>query len=190
VQVAKNGLLPDLDCHRAGPGRQQRRSTRRRVNNDTSTYSAGIDLDLPIDRVAERNQYRSSLIRWSAARASYDQLRDQIAADARDRLRLIRSAQISLDIQRKGSSWRSCVWTTPTSVCGRAAATTATSSMPRTTSCGPRKPSRRRASLQIQVLQFLRIRAPAGRSRRRGHRARLGPTIRRSEGVNEPKRRQ
>jgi len=102
VAVAKNGLLPDLDITAQAQIGNNAIDPAVAINNDTSTYSAGIDLDLPIDRVAERNQYRSSLIRLERSARGYDQLRDQIAADARDSLRLIKSAQVSLDIQRKG----------------------------------------------------------------------------------------
>jgi outer membrane protein TolC len=42
------------------------------------------------------------LISLERSSRSMQQLRDQIVADTRDALRLIRSAEISLDIQRKG----------------------------------------------------------------------------------------
>jgi hypothetical protein len=102
VQVAKNGLLPDLNVTAQGTVGNRNEDPAVQFNNDTSTYSAGIDLDLPIDRVAERNTYRKSLITLERSSRSYEQLKDQIAADARDAIRLIRSAEVSLDIQRKG----------------------------------------------------------------------------------------
>jgi outer membrane protein TolC len=102
VQVAKNGLLPDLDLNTRGALSNDEEEPARRINRDTVAYSAGIELDLPIDRVAERNQYRSALIRLERVQRSYDELRDQVAADSREAMRLIRSAQVSLEIQRKG----------------------------------------------------------------------------------------
>ena len=72
------------------------------LNNNQTNYSAQVQLDLPIDRVAERNQYRTSLIQLERAQRSFEQMRDQVSADARQSLRLIQSAQVSLDIQRKG----------------------------------------------------------------------------------------
>ena len=101
VAVTKNGLLPDLNLTAQGQVGNHGSAPAVALNNDTSTYSAGIDLEFPLDRLAERNQYRSSLIRLERSSRGYDQLRDQIAADARESLRLIRSAQISLDIQRR-----------------------------------------------------------------------------------------
>ena len=102
VQVAKNGLLPDLDLSARGELSNEDDTPARRIDRDTVGYSAGIDLELPLDRVAERNQYRAALIRLERVQRSYDQLRDEVAADAREAMRLIRSAQVSLEIQRKG----------------------------------------------------------------------------------------
>jgi outer membrane protein TolC len=102
VQVAKNDLLPDLNVSAQGQVGNRNTEPASQLNNDASTYSAGIDLDLPLDRLAERNAYRSSLIRLERSARSAQQMSDQIAADARQSLRLIRSAQISLDIQSKG----------------------------------------------------------------------------------------
>jgi outer membrane protein TolC len=102
VQVAKNGLLPDLDVTARGAVTNDEDKPARAVDRDTLAYSAGIELEIPLDRVAERNQYRASLIRLERVQRTYDELRDQVSADAREAMRLIRSAQISLEIQRKG----------------------------------------------------------------------------------------
>ena len=55
----------------------------------SGTYSAGLNLDLPIDRVAERNQYRASLITLERADRTYRGLRDQVILDVRDSIRTI-----------------------------------------------------------------------------------------------------
>jgi outer membrane protein TolC len=102
VQVARNGLLPDLDLAARGTLSNNDEEPARRIDRDTLGYSAGATLELPVDRVAERNQYRASLIRLERVERTYTQLRDQVAADSREAMRLIRSAQISLEIQRKG----------------------------------------------------------------------------------------
>jgi outer membrane protein TolC len=72
------------------------------LNNDATGYSASVDLDLPLDRVAERNAFRRSLITLERSQRAYVALRDQVAANAREALRQIRSAEISLDLQSKG----------------------------------------------------------------------------------------
>ncbi len=102
VQVQQNQLLPDLNVTaNAGVGNPPG-DPASNLNNNQTNYGASIELDLPLDRVAERNQYRQSLITLERAQRSYEQMRDQVSADARQSLRLIQSAQISLDIQRKG----------------------------------------------------------------------------------------
>jgi outer membrane protein TolC len=102
VQVSKNGLLPDLDLSARGAVANRDNAPAGHLTDDTLAYSAGIDLEIPIDRVSERNQYRASLIQLERVQRTYDELRDQVSADAREAMRLIRSAQISLEIQRKG----------------------------------------------------------------------------------------
>ena len=60
-----------------------------------------MTLDLPLDRVAERNAYRRSLIAYYAARRGYEDLHDRVAADVRASVRAIRQAQSSVSIQRR-----------------------------------------------------------------------------------------
>ena len=102
VQVAKNDLLPDLDVTARGEIGNNDNEAAYRINNDTAAYSAGVNLEIPLDRVAERNQYRASLIGLERAHRNYEQLKDQVAANAREALRLIRAAEVSLQIQQKG----------------------------------------------------------------------------------------
>jgi outer membrane protein TolC len=100
VDNAKNGLLPNLDLvadtrvgnHDGAPASH--------IDGRTWTYNAGVDLDLPLDRLAERNAFRRSLIRLQQSQRTNDELRDRAALDARQRLRAIRSAQLSLEIAR------------------------------------------------------------------------------------------
>lgn len=61
---------------------------------------AGIEFDAPLTRVAERNQYRQSLIEYQQQRRSLMEFRDQIRAGLRARLRQIRLDQINLELRR------------------------------------------------------------------------------------------
>ena len=101
VNVAKNGLLPDLNLLAEGDFGNLDNTAASRLNNDASSYSAGVNLDLPIDRVAERNTYRRSLILLERAQRTYGRLKDQVAIQARDALRSIESAQATLRIQQR-----------------------------------------------------------------------------------------
>ncbi|MFM1872748.1 MAG: hypothetical protein RL398_2170, partial [Planctomycetota bacterium] len=71
------------------------------LNMDWSrvNWSAGFELDLALDRLVERNAYRSSLISFDVAIRAREQSEDQIAADVRSSLRNIRSAIDSFRIE-------------------------------------------------------------------------------------------
>lgn len=102
VQLAANGLLPDLDLT-AGVGvRNPSDSPARRLDDRTTTYSAGISLDWPLDRLAERNAYRRALIFLQRAQRDYEEIQERISIDARDALREIRSAELRLRIAAAG----------------------------------------------------------------------------------------
>lgn len=73
----------------------------RGLNLDWSkvNWSAGFELDLALDKLVERNSYRSSLISFDVALRSREQSEDQLAADVRTSLRNIQSAIDSHRIQ-------------------------------------------------------------------------------------------
>ena len=64
-------------------------------------FLAGIVLDLPVDRVAERNAYRRALIAYHRAERDFEDMRDTVSADVRSAVRAIRSAQFTVEIQRR-----------------------------------------------------------------------------------------
>ena len=63
-------------------------------------WSAGLGLDLPLDRKAERNAYRSSLISLDAARRDAELAADAIKAEVRDAFRQAENARKGYAIQR------------------------------------------------------------------------------------------
>lgn len=102
VAVQENNLLPDLDLTVGTDLGNGVRSRARDVNGDSVTYNAGLRLDLPLDRVAERNQYRAALISLETARRAVQDSEDRVVADARLSIRSIRTAITSLELQRQG----------------------------------------------------------------------------------------
>lgn len=102
VAVQENNLLPDLDVTLGSALGNNAGDRARDLNGDTVTYNAGLRLDLPLDRVQERNQYRASLISLESARRGVQDLEDRVVADARLSIRGIRSAITSLELQRQG----------------------------------------------------------------------------------------
>jgi outer membrane protein TolC len=63
-------------------------------------WAAGFELDLALDKLVERNAYRSALISFDLAMRNREQSTDQIAADVRTSLRDIGSAADSYRIQQ------------------------------------------------------------------------------------------
>lgn len=62
-------------------------------------WSAGLNLDLPLNRVPERNVYRQALIALDAERRSYEELADDIKASIRRELRDVQASWRSYRIQ-------------------------------------------------------------------------------------------
>jgi outer membrane protein TolC len=101
IANAKNGLLPGLDLTASSQAANLSGDPARKLNGDTLTYSAGVTLDLPIDRLAERNLYRRALIDFERAVRAFEGLKDQVAANVMEDVRSIHSAQQSLRIQEE-----------------------------------------------------------------------------------------
>lgn len=62
-------------------------------------WSAGVDLDLVLNRVPVRNAYRSALITFDQAIRAREQNEDQLTANVRSALRNIQAALVSYQIQ-------------------------------------------------------------------------------------------
>jgi outer membrane protein TolC len=112
---------------------------------------------VPIDRVAERNAFRSSLINFERARRNYEQLRDQTVSDVRQSVRSVRTAQSTLEIQRKAIevARRQLDYANELLTQGQAQARDVTDALASLLQAQTSY-DRARADLQIQVLTFLR----------------------------------
>jgi outer membrane protein TolC len=66
---------------------------------DGGRYAALLSLDLPIERTAERNVYRNSLINLERATRNVQTLEDQIKLSIRSQLRTLLESRESLRIQ-------------------------------------------------------------------------------------------
>jgi outer membrane protein TolC len=103
VKVAVNRLLPQVDFI-ASAGFTSVKSDHGFPLPDPSryNYSAGLTVDLPIDRVAERNAYRSALITEAQAKRSYEQTRDQIELQVRESWRTLEQDRRNYEINLVG----------------------------------------------------------------------------------------
>lgn len=68
---------------------------------EQTRYTVGFNLDLPLNRFAERNSYRSSLISYQRARRAYMALADSISQQIRLDLRQLRIERLSFEIARQ-----------------------------------------------------------------------------------------
>jgi outer membrane protein TolC len=104
VDNARNGLLPGLDLTAQAQAANREDDPARKLDSRTLTYSAGVTLDLPIDRLSERNVYRRSLIAFERTQRAFEELRDRVTADVQQDVRSVRTAESSLRIQQESIS--------------------------------------------------------------------------------------
>ena len=102
VLVAKNNLLPDFDFTGSvavdtKPGKPNTLE----YNTERTTWQGMLELEIPVNRQEERNDFRSALIDLRRAERNHDEFEDQVRAAVRRALRRIALARISVDIQRE-----------------------------------------------------------------------------------------
>jgi outer membrane protein TolC len=102
VHVAANALKADLDVvASANFGTDPDRLNPLAFAAEASTYTVGLEFDGPLNRMAERNVYRASLIAFQRARRDFMGLSDQIELDVRRDLRLLAQLRTSFEISRQ-----------------------------------------------------------------------------------------
>lgn len=68
---------------------------------EANSYTVGLQLDAPLNRLAERNAYRASLITYQRAKRAYVLLSDQIEQQIRRDLRQLRRLRVGFEIARQ-----------------------------------------------------------------------------------------
>lgn len=98
VLVAADALRAGLDVTAAGAAVSDPDDV---LNYDFADvgWILRLDLDLPVDRLPERNLYRSALITLQSSARDAEELADRIRTDLRDDLRLSRTTYESYQIQ-------------------------------------------------------------------------------------------
>lgn len=99
---AANQLGPSLDLSGGAALGNRTGTPGKDIDSRTLDYDAALTLDLPVDRLPERNEYRRSLIALEQSKRRLVDLRETILSDVRTAERSIRSAKYSVDIQRAG----------------------------------------------------------------------------------------
>ena len=101
LRIAEQNLLPDLNIEAVGT-RGSSDGTREVLSRiDHNTWSVGLALELPLDRVRERGAMRSARIELDRSRRDLSLKEDTVILGVRDSLRNLRSAEASLKIQEQ-----------------------------------------------------------------------------------------
>ncbi|MEM6459174.1 MAG: TolC family protein [Planctomycetota bacterium] len=103
VQIARNGLLPDLDLDAdvtvATDATLQRGGLDFELGD--SAYDVGLTLGLPLDRKIEYTDFRAALIRLERQRRDFTVERDRVSLEVRRAVRAIDQARFVLQLQER-----------------------------------------------------------------------------------------
>lgn len=104
VALAQNFLKPQVDLvASAGIVNDPAKGGRFNLPEaDRYSWSAGLDVDLPLDRKSERNSYRSALISEKRSARQVEQQEDQIRLDVRESWRTLDQAKRNYEISEIG----------------------------------------------------------------------------------------
>lgn len=103
VDLAAEGLKAQVDLVAAGALRGQPESNDWEWPNHANyDWNAGLNLDLPLDRKAERNTYRGALIGLERSGRSLAQRRDEIELEVRESWRSLEQARRNYEISEIG----------------------------------------------------------------------------------------
>jgi len=102
--VAANALKAQVDLvASAGLDSKQESAARFAVPDiDRYHWSAGLNLNLPLERKAERNAYRGALIAYEASRRAFELRADEIKLQVRDSWRALDQAKRNYEISEIG----------------------------------------------------------------------------------------
>ena len=101
IVVIANSLLPDVDLVAGASVRSVGDDNAQRLDFRRTNWNAGLDVDLPLDRKAERNAYRRALIARERAQRDLSLAEDAISLDVRSAWRNLESARRNYLISEK-----------------------------------------------------------------------------------------
>lgn len=104
IKVAKNGLLPGVDVGVEYDTVSDRGDNTPAINFDRRRWATSLEVDLPLDRKAERNTYRAAFISLERAKRGAEGLRDEVRLQIYDDWRALDQAQLNFKIAEKGVS--------------------------------------------------------------------------------------
>jgi outer membrane protein TolC len=100
INVAANALEPALDFSFVASVPNSTTQAIAELDFENAVYTAGLDLELPLDTKLVRNNYRSSLVTYAAAARNYLLSADNIKLDVLDAWRRMNEARKRYDISQ------------------------------------------------------------------------------------------
>jgi outer membrane protein TolC len=101
VRLSRNGLLPDLDLELGAAYATEPSADFGGDDFERSAASLAVSLGIPLDRVRERNAYRSAQIGLDQARRDLEEFEDDLVVSIKSSFRELERRLQSLDIQRQ-----------------------------------------------------------------------------------------
>lgn len=101
VRIAKNNLLPDLDLNLGYNLSTDADPSFGNQKFDNRSYSAGLSLEIPIDRMSERNSWRRAEIGHEATLRSFDEFKDSLVVGVVSSLRALKRQRRTLEIKEQ-----------------------------------------------------------------------------------------
>ena len=98
IKLAKNGLLPGLDISLDYNPNSDPGDNTPAINWDRRRWEGALDLDLPLDRKAERNIYRATLVFLDRVKRADELARDNAKLDIYNDWRTLEQAKLNFRI--------------------------------------------------------------------------------------------
>ncbi|MCK4658355.1 MAG: TolC family protein [Phycisphaerae bacterium] len=102
VLIARNNMLPDVNL--SGSVRLDTNPYKTNsvsYNTERATWRAMLQMEIPFDRVAERNDYRASLISLRRSQRWCSESTDTVCLEVRQALRALERTRVTMEIQHK-----------------------------------------------------------------------------------------
>lgn len=101
VRIAKNAILPELDLTASYTAGSSVERTFRDTSVDDERTFLGLTLEIPLDRLRERNALRSALISLEQSQRGLREAEDRIILEVRDALRQLQRQKEQVAIERR-----------------------------------------------------------------------------------------
>ena len=99
LEIAQNGLLPDLNLNLSyGSSSAITDSFSDLDWDDSESYSAGLNLEIPLDRLSRRNAFRNAEIALDREIRAYDLKEQQVRLEVQSALRQLDQLKFQLEI--------------------------------------------------------------------------------------------